>query len=49
MLDKIGFDQTDEDILTEEFPDEAPESAANTGMGKAVTLAFCSGLDTCPA
>jgi hypothetical protein len=41
---------TEEEILTCEVSDEALEAAANTGKDKAgsLTLAFCSGLDTCP-
>jgi hypothetical protein len=43
--------QTEEEILSYEVSDEALEAAAATGKEKAgsVTLAFCSGLDTCPA
>ncbi len=43
--------QTEEEILSHEVTDEALEAAAATGKEKAgsVTLAFCSGLDTCPA
>jgi hypothetical protein len=42
---------TEEEILTCEVSDEALEAAAGTGKDKAgsITLAFCSGLDTCPA
>jgi hypothetical protein len=45
------IDQTEEEILTFQVSDEALEAAAvsvkeNAG---AFTLAFCSGLDTCPA
>ncbi len=41
---------TDEEILACEMPDEILESAAETMKEKcgAVTLPFCSGLDTCP-
>jgi hypothetical protein len=43
--------QTEEEMVTSEVSDEALEAAA--GMIKdragAFTLAFCSGLDTCPA
>jgi hypothetical protein len=40
-----------EAILTIDVPDEAIESAACAVWGKsaALTLAFCSGLDTCPS
>lgn len=42
--------QRDEDILTFDVSDEALEAAAGTVKEKAgsMTVAFCSGLDTCP-
>jgi len=42
--------QREEDILTFDVSDEALEAAAGTVKEKAgsVTVAFCSGLDTCP-
>jgi hypothetical protein len=45
------IDQTEEEILAYDVSDEALETAASTGKDKAgaITLAFCSGLDTCPA
>jgi hypothetical protein len=45
------IDQTEEEILAYDVSDEALESAAGAGKEKAgaFTLAFCSGLDTCPA
>jgi hypothetical protein len=41
----------DEQILSEELPDVALEIAAATygEAGNPFTIAFCSGLDTCPA
>jgi len=47
----INIDQREEEILTFEVSDEALEAAAGTMKDKAgaFTLAFCSGLDTCPA
>lgn len=41
----------DTDELVFECPDEAIEAAANAGMfaAGAITLSFCSGLDSCPA
>jgi hypothetical protein len=41
----------EEEILSFEVSDEALEAAAGTVKDKAgaFTLAFCSGLDTCPA
>ena len=47
----INIDQREEEILNYEVSDEALEAAAGTVKGKAgaFTLAFCSGLDTCPA
>lgn len=43
------IDEIDVDTITYEVSDEALEAAAGT-MDKAgaLTLAFCSGLDTCP-
>jgi len=43
-----GFDTKE---LSFECSDEAIEAAAGTGerVAGAVTLSFCSGLDTCPA
>jgi hypothetical protein len=40
-----------EEVLSYEISDEALEAAAGTVKDKAgsITLAFCSGLDTCPA
>jgi hypothetical protein len=45
------IDQIEEEILGYEVSDEALEAAAGTMKDKAgsFTLAFCSGLDTCPA
>jgi hypothetical protein len=47
----ITFMDSEEDILTYEVSDQALEGAAEVWEGKAasVTLAFCSGLDTCPS
>jgi hypothetical protein len=43
--------QTEEEMVTYEVSDEALEAAAGVIKDKAgaFTLAFCSGLDTCPA
>jgi hypothetical protein len=43
--------QSEQSILIFDVSDEAIESAAGSVWGKsaAVTLAFCSGLDTCPS
>lgn len=43
--------QCDQAILVSDVSDEAIESAAGSvwEKGAAVTLAFCSGLDTCPS
>ncbi len=43
--------QNDADIFAEQVSDEALEAAATASKEKAgsITLAFCSGLDTCPA
>ncbi len=46
----ICCDQTEQEILIFEVSDEALEAAACTNdKAGAATLAFCSGLDTCPA
>jgi len=47
----IGFDQTEEEILTYEVSDEALETAAGQGKEKVghYTLGFCTGLSACPA
>jgi hypothetical protein len=41
----------DEEILTDELSDTALEVAAGKygEVGNPFTIAFCSGLDTCPA
>jgi hypothetical protein len=46
-----GAPQSDQAVLIFDISDEAIESAAGLIWGKsaAVTLAFCSGLDTCPS
>jgi hypothetical protein len=43
--------QNDHALLIVDVSDEAMESAAGSVWGKsaALTLAFCSGLDTCPS
>jgi hypothetical protein len=50
MLDS-DIDQSEAAILNYEVSDEALESAAGAMKQKpgALTVAFCSGLDTCPA
>lgn len=47
----INFVDVEEDILNYEVADEAVEAAAALigGQAKNPTIAFCSGLDTCPA
>jgi hypothetical protein len=49
MTDTIK--QTEEEILSFQVSDEALEAAAGSVKENAgaFTLAFCSGLDTCPA
>jgi hypothetical protein len=51
MNDSREIDITDEMNLSYDVSDEALESAAGAVREKAgaFTLAFCSGLDTCPA
>jgi len=50
-MNLIHIDQREEEILTFDVSDEALEAAAGSVKEKAgaFTLAFCSGLDTCPA
>ena len=50
-MNDTTIDQIEEDILSYDVSDEALEAAAGTVKDKAgsFTLAFCSGLDTCPA
>jgi hypothetical protein len=45
-----NIDLREEEILNYQVSDEALEAAAGTMKDKAgaFTLAFCSGLDTCP-
>jgi hypothetical protein len=44
------IDKSEEEIFAFEVSDEALEQAAGTNDKVAnVTIAFCSGLDTCPA
>jgi hypothetical protein len=47
----FGLDETEEAALSCEISDEALETAAETPTDKAgnFTLAFCSGVSTCPA
>jgi hypothetical protein len=47
----IHIDQREEEILTVQISDEALEAAAGSVKEKAgaFTLAFCSGLDSCPS
>jgi hypothetical protein len=47
----INFDKADEEILTYEVSDEALQCSASgvREIAVAMTLSFCSGLDTCPA
>ena len=49
--ESTSIEQTEEEILSFDVSDEALEAAAGSVKEKAgaFTLAFCSGLDTCPA
>jgi len=51
MNELKGAAQNEQSVLIFDVSDEAIESAAGSVWGKsaAVTLAFCSGLDTCPS
>jgi hypothetical protein len=46
-----NIEQTEEDVLTFQVSDEAIEAAAGSAreIVAALTVAFCTGLDTCPA
>jgi len=50
-MNDTTIDQIEEEVLGYEVSAEALEAAAGTMKDKAgsFTLAFCSGLDTCPA
>ena len=50
MNESIMNFEVEGDILSYEVADEAVEAAAGLleGQAKSVTVAFCSGLDTCP-
>ena len=47
----INIEDVEDDILNDEVADEAVEAAAALleGQAKNATVAFCSGLDSCPA
>ena len=46
----VRLDQTEEALFAQDVSDDALEMAAKAGFeGAVVTVAFCSGLDTCPA
>ena len=47
----LRIDQREEEIFTVQITDEALEAAAGSVKEKAgaFTLAFCSGLDSCPS
>jgi hypothetical protein len=51
MKDFGQIEQTDEAMLIYEVSDEAVENAAGSVKEKvgAFTLAFCSGVDSCPS
>ena len=47
----VGSAFCDKETLSDELPDAALEAAAGKHweVGNPFTIAFCSGLDTCPA
>jgi hypothetical protein len=47
MTDTVEFDTNDNETLVHDISDEALEASA--GNAVAPTIAFCSGLDSCPA
>jgi hypothetical protein len=51
MNESIVNFEVEDGVLNYEVADEAVEAAAGLleGQAKSVTVAFCSGLDTCPS
>ena len=51
MNESIVNSDVEDGILNYDIADEAVEAAAGIleGQAKSVTVAFCSGLDTCPS
>jgi hypothetical protein len=47
--DQIGPGNNDEEIFTYDVSDDSLERVADPERHGALTMAFCSGLDTCPA
>jgi hypothetical protein len=47
--DQIGPSNNDEKVFAYDLSDDSLEQAADPERLCAVTLAFCSGLQTCPA
>jgi len=45
----VGLDQIEDDVFICEVSDEALETAAGREKVENFTLAFCSGIATCPA
>ena len=51
-MSELANTPNDEEVLSDEIPDAPLEIAGSTwgdGAAAAVTAAFCSGLDSCPA
>jgi hypothetical protein len=50
-MNSDATDQTEENLFVSDVSDSVVEAAAQgaNGLACSVTLAFCSGLDTCPA
>jgi hypothetical protein len=49
IVNQSSPDKSDEDIFSYEVSDDSVERVADAERLGAVTLAFCSGLDTCPS
>jgi hypothetical protein len=49
VTQKASDNRGDDDIFAYEVSDDALERVADVERLGAVTLAFCSGLDTCPS
>jgi hypothetical protein len=45
----IGLDLADDQILNDEFSDEALERAGGLENRAGLTIAMCSGLSSCPS
>jgi hypothetical protein len=49
VIQTVADHKGDDDIVVHQVSDDSMERAADVERLGAVTLAFCSGLDTCPS